>query len=75
MISPELALNVVVCTPEIPTSVHINHVPDENSSDLVNTEVSARKYIVPHPHETSSEYNLRVQWQRAGTFINVLYKC
>ena len=61
MISPELAQNVIICTPEMPENIHTNHVVDENSPDLANTEVSAREYIVPHPHETSSEYNLRVQ--------------
>ena len=72
MISPELAQNVVVCTPEIPTGVNVNHAADENSSEFSNTEVSDRKYIVPHPHETNSEYNLRVQWQRPGKFISAI---
>ena len=72
MISPELVQNVAVCTPECPTSVCANHETDENSSELVNTEVSTRTYVVPHPHETNSEYNLRVQWERAGKFIHVI---
>ena len=72
MISPELAQNVVVCTPEIPSRVDVNHLVDENSSEILNTEVSDRKYIAPHPHETNSEYNLRVQWQRPGKFVSVI---
>ena len=62
--SPQLAQNVVVYTPEISTRVDSNHMTDENSSEIVNTEVSDHKYIEPHPHEKSSEYNFRVlQWQ------------
>ena len=72
MISTELVQDVSVCTTECATSVCINHETDENSSEPVNTEASARTYVVPHPHETSSEYNLRVQWQRAGKFVNVI---
>ena len=70
--SPQLAQNVVVYTPEISTRVDSNHTTDENSSEIVNTEVSDRKYIEPHPHETSSEYNLRVQWRRTGKFISII---
>ena len=38
----------------------------ENNSNIANTNIFARKYLVCHPHETSADYNLRVQWQRKG---------
>ena len=60
--------SVVVDTPEIPITNAENREMNENCSTLVNVASSARKYIEPHPHETSADYNMRVQWQRKGKF-------
>ena len=61
--SPDAPSNVQISTPEAPTK---DADCDENNSNISNTTVSMRKYVTCHPHETSADYNLRVQWQRKG---------
>ena len=68
MHSPLASTSVVVDTPEIPITNAENREMNEKFSTLVNVASPARKYIEPHPHETSADYNMRVQWQQKGKF-------
>ena len=64
--SPDASSSAQISTPEAPPRDTNNDECIENNSDIANTNISARKYLVCHPHETSADYNLRVQWQRKG---------
>ena len=64
--SPDAPSNVQISTPEAPTRDADNNECNENNSELANSTDSVRKYVTCHPHETSADYNLRVQWQRKG---------
>ena len=64
--SPDAPSIIQISTPEAPTKDTDNNEYSENNSNIVNGTISVRKYVTCHPHETSADYNLRVQWQRKG---------
>ena len=66
MQSPDTSTSASALTPEMPSTLASNATHNENCSNLGNTNFSERKYVVPHPHETSLDYNLRAQWERPG---------
>ena len=59
--SPDAPTSVQISTPETLARDTDNAECIENNSIVFNTNVSARKYVPCHPHETSADYNLRVQ--------------
>ena len=66
MESPEASASADICTPERSTNDVVVVQPNENCSTIANSNSPERKYIEPHPHEVSLEYNMRVQWARPG---------
>ena len=66
--SPDQPTRAHICTPETTTNTGDSAHSDENSSHRANTTSSDLKHVEPHPHETSVDYNMRVQWNRPGKF-------
>ena len=68
--TPVLPTSVNICTPELTTLAivdsEINDQTNENCPGIANVQISERKFVVCHPHETSADYNLKVQWNRPG---------
>ena len=57
-------------TNDLQTPENINN--KENMASTTDVDDANKKYVIPHPHETSSDYNLRVQVGRPGRFNKLL---